>query len=103
MCSLGDMAEKRNDKNKRSTPANLWRLALMVIGAFAIITELRKPTAERTWHGKVADFVPYDFRMPNTKRIRETYWNPDGPIMSSKLWGVGWTLNIGALKQRFGA
>lgn len=74
----------------------------MVIGVVAIVGELRKPAAERTWHGKVADFVPYDFRMPTAERLRETYWNPEGPIISSKLWGVGWALNVGAVKQRLG-
>lgn len=75
----------------------------MVIGAVAIIGELRKSPSERTWHGKVADFVPYDFRMPTVARFRETYWSPNGPIISSKLWGVGWALNLGAIKARFGA
>ena len=91
------------DKKRRSTPAKLWRFALMVIGALAVIGELQKPPAERTWHGKVADFVPYDFRMPTAERFRETYWNPEGPIVASKVWGVGWALNLGAIKARIGA
>lgn len=94
---------EQNQQKRRSGPAKLWRFALIVIGAVAIIGELRKPAAERTWHGRVADFVPYDFRMPTAERFRETYWNPDGPIISSKLWGVGWALNIGAVKARIGA
>ena len=88
---------------RRSNPARLWRFALMVIGVVAIIGELRKPPAERTWHGKVADFVPYDFRVPTAARFRDTYWNSAGPIISSKVWGVGWALNLGAIKTRLGA
>lgn len=92
-----------NDRKRRSTPGKLWRFALLVIGAVAIIGELQKPPAERTWHGKVADFVPYDFRMPTAARFRETYWNPKGPIVSGKVWGVGWALNLGAIKARIGS
>lgn len=88
------------NQKQRSTVANLWRLLLAVVGIVAVVTELQKPPAERTWHGKVADFVPYDFRVPTADRFRETYWNPEGPIVTSKLWGVGWALNLGAVKER---
>ncbi len=43
----------------------------------AVYQELRKPPEQRTWHGKVAGVVPYDFRMPTFERLRETYWNPE--------------------------
>jgi len=78
---------------------DLWRLVLALVAAVAVIQELRKPVEDRTWHGKVADLVPYDFRKPTKDRIRETYWNPDGPILPSKVWGVGWALNFGAVKK----
>ena len=95
-----DLAEKKDKKNKKgSTLKNLYRLALLVIGVIAIVQELQKPPKERTWHGKVGDFVPYDFRMPTTERIRETYWNPEGPVISSKAFGVGWAPNFGAVKR----
>ena len=96
------MSTEQSDQRKRPNLANVWRAALAIIGIIAIVGELRKPPPERTWHGKVADLIPYDFRMPTAERLRETYWNPDGPIVSSKLWGVGWALNLGALKQRLG-
>ncbi len=51
---------------------DIWRLALAIIAVVAIIQELRKPPDEGTWHGKVADFVPYDFRMPTIGRVRST-------------------------------
>lgn len=72
---------------------------LAVVGVIAVLEQLRLPEEERTWHGKVG-FFPYDFRMPTMDRFRETYWNPDGPIVSSRVWGVGWALNAGALKKR---
>lgn len=80
----------------------IWQCALAVIGVIAVVQELRKPPDERTWHGKVADFVPYDFRMPTLERIRATFWNPEGPILSSKVFGVGWAPNFGAIARLFG-
>jgi hypothetical protein len=86
-----------NDETRMPSVKDMWRLALAIIAVVAIIQELRKPPDERTWHGKVADFVPYDFRMPTVARVRSTYWNPEGPIVSGKVFGVGWAPNFGAL------
>ena len=89
-----------NDKKKgRLSVRKTWRLALLTIGVIAVVKELQKPPKERTWHGKVGDLVPYDFRVPTIERIRATYWNPDGPFLPSKAFGVGWALNLGALKK----
>ena len=91
------------DKKKRTSAISYaWKLALAVIGVVAIIQELRKPSDERAWHGKVADFVPYDFRMPTIERLRSTYWNPEGSVISGKVFGVGWALNLGALTRMVG-
>lgn len=91
-----------DDEKRMSTVRDIWRLALAIIGVIAIVQELRKPSDERTWHGKVADFVPYDFRMPTIGRVRSTYWNPEGPILSGKVFGVGWSPNLGALTRMAG-
>lgn len=97
------MRGQRAERHKRRfTIRDFWRLLLAIGGAVAVVQELRKPAGERTWHGKVADLVPYDFRRPTKDRIRETYWNPDGPILPGKVWGVGWALNFGAVKKVFG-
>ncbi|MEE9178102.1 MAG: hypothetical protein V3U46_06695 [Acidimicrobiia bacterium] len=97
------MRDQRAERRKRRRAVrDLWRLVLAIVGAIAVIQELRKPAGERTWHGKVADLVPYDFRKPTIERFRETYWNPDGPILPSKVWGVGWALNFGAVKKLLG-
>ncbi|HEX6547432.1 MAG TPA: hypothetical protein VF134_01660 [Candidatus Dormibacteraeota bacterium] len=61
----------------------------------AISQEMSKPEGERTWHGKVAGFVPYDFRPPSWERIREAYWNPDDQrLFTDRPLGVGWALNL---------
>jgi len=78
---------------------NIWNIALAIIGVIAVIQELRKPKDQRTWHGKVGDLVPYDFRMPTVERVRTTYWNPDGPMVSGKVFGVGWAPNFGTLSK----
>lgn len=61
----------------------------------AIYQELRKPPAERTWHGKVGGFIPYDFRIPTWERIRSSYWNPESDqVFTERVVGVGWGVNI---------
>ena len=61
----------------------------------AIYQELRKPPEARTWHGKVAGAVPYDFRVPTLEKLRTSYWDPDSEqIFSEKVVGVGWAVNI---------
>jgi hypothetical protein len=92
---------KQHTEKKRPTVQDIWRLFLAVVGVIAIVGELRKPANRRTWHGTVAGFIPYDFRMPTADRLRDTYWNPAGPVISSKFWGVGWSPNFGALKRFF--
>lgn len=69
-------------------------LAWMAFAA-AIYQELRKPPEARTWNGKVAGAVPYDFRLPTLDRLRDAYWNPDSEqLFSEKVFGVGWAVNI---------
>lgn len=96
------MGNKKAKKKRRLSLINLWRLALAIIGIVAVAQELAKPAEERMWHGKVADCVPYDFRMPTGERFKNAYWNPDGPLLSSKVWGVGWAFNFGGLKKLAG-
>ncbi len=64
----------------------------------SVVQELRKPSAERTWHGRVAGVVPYDLRIPTLERLRATFWNPDNPrVLVPTLFGVGWSVNLYAL------
>lgn len=67
-----------------------------LVGA-AVLKELRLPEEERTWHGFVAGVVPYDFRPPTLDRLRETLWDPAGPALKPRVFGVGWSLNLGRL------
>lgn len=92
-------SEEKAKAKKGSKLRDLYRLALVIIGIIAIVQELQKPAEERTWNGKVGDFVPYDFRMPTAERFKDTYWNPDGPILTGKVFGVGWAPNFGAVKR----
>lgn len=90
-----------NMDDKRRTPGigDLWKLVLAIVAVIAIVQELRKPKDERTWSGKVADFFPYDFRPPSWERVRDTYWNPDGPMITGKVFGVGWAPNFGVIAR----
>jgi hypothetical protein len=82
---------------RKSSPVK--RLARIVSAALlvaAIGKELSKPASERTWTGKVASFVPYDFRRPTFARALERLWAPDNPhLMTPQVFGVGWTVNFG--------
>jgi hypothetical protein len=82
--------------------AVLRNLMLIAVGA-AVYTELRKPPAERTWHGKLANVVPYDFRLPSVETLRLAYWNPRSQkIFTDRPLGVGWAINIPTLLRRLG-
>jgi hypothetical protein len=71
------------------------RLVAFGLVAAAIATELSKPAEERTWHGRVLDLVPYDFRPPTWRRIRDAYWNPQSDrLFSDRVFGVGWAINL---------
>jgi hypothetical protein len=73
----------------------LVRVVALGLVAAAIATELSKPAAERTWHGRVFDMVPYDFRPPTWQRIRDAYWNPTSDrLFNDRVFGVGWAVNL---------
>jgi hypothetical protein len=73
----------------------LIRFTAFALVAAAVATELTKPAPERTWQGKVAGVVPYDFRPPTWQKIRDAYWNPESDrLFSDRVFGVGWALNL---------
>lgn len=79
------------------------RTAVFAAVAGAIYTELRKPPEERTWHGKVAGFVPYDFRIPSLGDVKRAYWNPHSTkVFTDRPLGVGWAINIPTALRRIG-
>jgi hypothetical protein len=72
----------------------------MGLVAAVVYQELRKPPEERTWHGRIGGFMPYDFRPPTLERLREAYWNPDEPrIFTDRVLGLGWAINFYSLLQ----
>ncbi len=67
----------------------------------AIYQELRKPPAERTWHGKVGGVIPYDFRVPTLERVKAAYWDPSSDtVFTDRVIGVGWAVNIPVLVRK---
>jgi hypothetical protein len=86
---------------------DLYRLlrSLVWVAFFAALyQELRKPDAERTWNGKVAGVIPYDFRLPTFERLRSAYWDPSSDVVfSEKVFGVGWAVNIPVAARKVAA
>ena len=71
------------------------QIAILALTVAAIAQELSKPKMERSWHGKVIGFIPYDFRLPTLERLKETYWNPyERHIFAPPVFGVGWSINF---------
>ncbi len=77
-------------------PKNIiWSTLLVLLVALAIGEQLRLPPEERTWHGRIAGRIPYDFRPPTAERIRATFWNKDtSQILVPQAFGIGWTINL---------
>jgi hypothetical protein len=78
----------------------LLQAAVITVTITAVCQELEKPKEERQWHGKVG-FIPYDFRLPTIRRLKESYWNPENSrIFTPEAFGVGWAINFGALLEK---
>lgn len=90
---------RHEEGRKRRGPGGIQRVVRLVmlgLAVAALVKELRTPAPERTWHGVVVRFVPYDFRMPTVARMKERMWNPEGEhLINPRVFGVGWTLNAG--------
>jgi Family of unknown function (DUF5808) len=85
---------------ERRRSRRLGALVGITLVAAAVATELRKPAGERTWHGRLAGFVPYDLRPPTLERLRDSWWSPDDPrILTDRAFGVGWAVNVGRLAR----
>ncbi len=75
---------------------------VMLLGT-AIVQEVRLPAEQRTWHGMLFGFVPYDLRPPTLDRLRHTLWNPEQPaVLVPTAFGVGWTINAAAVMRLLG-
>ena len=51
------------------------------------------PSKNNRLHGRKLG-MPYDLRKPTWERLKERWWNKDGPMFTPKLWGWGWDLNL---------
>ena len=90
------MGSDRKRNEPRRGLRRLIRLVTFGLACAAVASELCRPADERTWHGVVAGFVPYDFRVPSIARFRERIWNPEGEhLVNPQVFGVGWTVNAG--------
>lgn len=94
---MSEKATPADSKRKRSGGINVVKLVAAGLVVAAVIKELRLPRDQRTWHGSIAGFVPYDFRVPTLEKIKATFWNPAGSVIVGRPFGVGWTINLGAL------
>jgi hypothetical protein len=75
-------------------------LVVAALVAAAVAQELRKPSSERTWHGRLAGLIPYDFRPPTVQRLKDSWWSPDNPrIFTDRVFGVGWSVNLGRVAK----
>ena len=84
-------------KRNKSALSRVMTWAAMGLTVAAVVKELRQPAAARTWHGRILG-VPYEFRRPTVRRLRERLWSPESPqILVPHLFGVGWTVNVGRL------
>jgi Family of unknown function (DUF5808) len=80
---------------------NLARLIGFVLLIASIVRELRLPKEQRTWHGVLLGRVPYDLRPPSFARLKAAMWNPqDSHIVVPTAFGVGWTVNLAAVRTR---
>lgn len=79
-------------------PGDVVRAVGLALTVTAVVKELRTPKENRTWHGVVLGFVPYELRPPTLARFRERVWAPDDEhLIGPRVFGVGWTLNLGRL------
>ena len=94
---MRNAANSPDTKRRRSDGMKPLKILAAALAVAAVIKELRLPKDKRTWHGALGGFVPYDFRMPTVEKIKGTFWNPDGAIVVNRAFGVGWTINLGAI------
>ena len=87
----------KRDASKQTRSVKPLKVLAAALVLAALIKELRLPKEQRTWHGALGGLVPYDFRMPTLDKVKQTFWDPAGKIIVGRPFGVGWTINLGAL------
>lgn len=82
-------------RRPRAGGAKLLGLVGLALTVMAVVQELRRPRAERTWQGQVLGFVPYDLRPPTLPRLRASVWQPASERwLLPRSFGVGWSPNL---------
>ena len=82
--------------------SKLARNATLLLLAAAVVDQIRRPADERTWTGNISVF-PYDLRIPTKQRVLDRWWNPDdNRILTPKVFGVGWDINVFQVLKRVG-
>lgn len=83
--------------------ARMLQATVVALALATVFQELEKPEEEREWHGKIAGFIPYDFRMPTMERLKEAYWNPyERRVLTPEVFGIGWAINFYRLLENVG-
>jgi hypothetical protein len=89
-------------KNLVDWLCTLVEVAVIALTATAVVRQLARPRAERTWQGRVAR-VPYDFRVPSLRRLHSAVWQPSrSQVIVPKSFGLGWTVNLGSVPASWG-
>ena len=76
-----------------------WRRLLGTVAGLllvaSVVQEVRTPREQRTWHGLLLGFVPYDLRPPTLRRLKDLLWNPASHrLFTGRVCGVGWSVNL---------
>ena len=72
-----------------------------ITGLFTLATVVYAFKTKRS-HGRFI-FVPFEFRVPTIKRVRERLWNSEtDTLFTPSVFGVGWSLNLHAALKRLG-
>jgi len=82
---------------------SLIEIATSII-TFMILIESPKLIKKNQLQKKVGKFlgIPYDFRRPTKKIIKERFWNPnDKRIFTPHVFGWGWSLNLYQILKNF--
>jgi hypothetical protein len=85
-------------EHRRGTGRRAYAVVGIALLAAAVRQQLKRPPAERDWHGTLGGVVPYDLRPPTTARVKASLWSPeDERLLLPRAAGVGWSPNLGRL------
>lgn len=94
---LADLAGELCDRLDAGSSAADVRSAIVELGPVGPPAQARRGLAGTVWG------VPYDFTPPTPAKIAERFWDPTDPrVWRPHVFGVGWSVNLGALAVRWG-